>query len=456
MPRAVLRRAHSSPSIAPPPQTPSFSPQPPARAQEDSCNAASDHETAFAEYALMRDGLNATGRPIFFSLCGWNAWYAAVGGALGNSARIGQDDSNWGGILVNIDDMAPLWPYSGPGYANDPCLLLGAASDGSQTVTELQSRAQFSMWAVLRAPLLLSQSVVNMTASRLATYSNAEVIGVSRDTLGRQGLRLKGGALSAERRGLTAHRAPATAAAAAERRRAAKYAPWTLPTTDVAVTLQPCAAPPSAAQAWAWNASGPGFLSNPGSGACMNVNDCGSQLIAYDCVTTGGTCAGPASYANEVFSLGADGTLRSALAPASCAAGAGVGSTVQLGPCTGAPSQQFAWDAPSQQLRAGGGLCVTVGGPVDAANVWGRPLQGGAWALAFLNAGSDAADVACDYASCLSGVGWEAGQVVSVRDLWAHAELGNFTAGDGFNATALPAAGGVALLRMTPVWGAAP
>ena len=29
--------------------------------QEDSCNATQDHQTAFYEYGLMRDALNATG-----------------------------------------------------------------------------------------------------------------------------------------------------------------------------------------------------------------------------------------------------------------------------------------------------------------------------------------------------------------------------------------------------------
>lgn len=51
--------------------------------KEDSCFASSDHATAFAEYAKMRDGLNATGRPIVLSLCGWNSWYAPVGQSLG-------------------------------------------------------------------------------------------------------------------------------------------------------------------------------------------------------------------------------------------------------------------------------------------------------------------------------------------------------------------------------------
>ena len=61
--------------------------------KEDSCGGSQDHSVAFAEYASMRDALNATGRPIFFSLCGWEAWYAPVGASLGNSYRIGPDDT---------------------------------------------------------------------------------------------------------------------------------------------------------------------------------------------------------------------------------------------------------------------------------------------------------------------------------------------------------------------------
>ena len=37
--------------------------------KEDSCSASQNHAEAFAEYGRMRDALNATGRPIVFSLC---------------------------------------------------------------------------------------------------------------------------------------------------------------------------------------------------------------------------------------------------------------------------------------------------------------------------------------------------------------------------------------------------
>ena len=42
----------------------------------------------------------------------WATWYAAVGHALGNSWRIGPDDTNWPGVLTDIDDMAALWTYA--------------------------------------------------------------------------------------------------------------------------------------------------------------------------------------------------------------------------------------------------------------------------------------------------------------------------------------------------------
>ena len=114
----------------------------------------------------MRDALNATGRPILFSLCGWNPWYAPVGKSLGNSWRIGPDDTNWNGVLTNIDINSDLAKYAGPGGFNDPCLLLAEDINGKQRITELQSRFQFSMWAMMASPLLISGNIRNMSLTK--------------------------------------------------------------------------------------------------------------------------------------------------------------------------------------------------------------------------------------------------------------------------------------------------
>ncbi len=43
---------------------------------------------------------------------------------------------------------------------------------------------QFSLWAVMAAPLLIGSSVLNLTAWDLQTYTNDEVIAVDQDVLG--------------------------------------------------------------------------------------------------------------------------------------------------------------------------------------------------------------------------------------------------------------------------------
>jgi len=160
--------------------------------KEDSCNAPNTPDAAFSEYATMRDALNATGRPIFFSLCGWEAWYAPVGYSLGNSWRIGGDNNNWADVLSNINIDSQLTEYARRGGWNDPCLLIGQTYNNQLLQTELQSRAQFSMWAILAAPLLISQNIRNLSAYSLQTYSNTEVIEVNQDPLGFQGMRVCG------------------------------------------------------------------------------------------------------------------------------------------------------------------------------------------------------------------------------------------------------------------------
>ena len=61
-------------------------------------------------------------------------------------------------------------------------------------MSELQSRAQFSLWSVLSAPLLISGSLSAMGAYNLATYSNTAAIAINQAG-GVQGSRLVGGNL---------------------------------------------------------------------------------------------------------------------------------------------------------------------------------------------------------------------------------------------------------------------
>lgn len=167
--------------------------------KEDSCYADSDdHEVAFAQYALMRDALNATGRPIYFSLCGWHGWYSPVGMSLGNSWRMADDSGYWGAVLTAMDTNSRLGPYAGPGGWNDPDILIGTSEKTAIHLTQDQSRSMFSLWCIMAAPLLIGSNVYDLNAFDLETFSNRELIAVNQDPLGFQGIRLFGGNLNTE------------------------------------------------------------------------------------------------------------------------------------------------------------------------------------------------------------------------------------------------------------------
>lgn len=147
--------------------------------KSDSCFAP-HNANATTEYALMRDGLNATGRPIYFNLC-WGAGktVASEGKKLGNAWRIGMDDGGgWGPVLDNVDIDAELGEYSGcdPEYGcgwNDPGLLLVGGA-----LNTAQGRSQFSLWSMLASKLLISVDPRSLKQESLDIYLNKEIIAV--------------------------------------------------------------------------------------------------------------------------------------------------------------------------------------------------------------------------------------------------------------------------------------
>lgn len=153
----------------------------------DSCNAPDNPRDAITEYAKMRDALNATGRPVFLALCGWSPWYAEVGEALGNSWRVARDVNGicelWNTISIN----SVLGSYAGPGAWNDPDALISSTDGARVKMLPQQSRTQFSLWAVMAAPLILGADVEKLSSYDLETYRNEEVIAVNQDPLGKQG-----------------------------------------------------------------------------------------------------------------------------------------------------------------------------------------------------------------------------------------------------------------------------
>jgi len=184
----------------------------------DSCCGDQDHQTAFSDYGKWRDGLNKTGRPVYFSLCGWHTWYAPAGDQLGNSWRIAGDGTNWEALSNCVNENSQLQAFARPGAWNDPDLLQGTGIGSNDKATnpagcyvksqipqaanwyqtEVQSRTQFSMWGVMSSPLLISADVGQVSEFSLATWGNEEMIRVNQEFRAGgpyQGGRLVGGDL---------------------------------------------------------------------------------------------------------------------------------------------------------------------------------------------------------------------------------------------------------------------
>jgi alpha-galactosidase len=164
--------------------------------KEDSCFASSNHTVAFQEYATMKKALDNSGRAIYFSLCGWNPWYAPVGRTLGNSWRISGDVNSWEDACVAIDINSQLAKFASVGHYNDPDMLLGSSNNTAVYLTPARSRTQFSLWCIMMAPLMIGADVRNLSPWDLETYTNAELIAVNRDPLFVQGERIVGGNLT--------------------------------------------------------------------------------------------------------------------------------------------------------------------------------------------------------------------------------------------------------------------
>ncbi|NUS65889.1 MAG: alpha-galactosidase [Saccharothrix sp.] len=140
-----------------------------------------------ARYTAMRDALAATGRKIFFAICNWgNDNVIQWGPATGNSWRTtGDIQGNWGSVMGILDAQPRYAGVSRPGAWNDPDML-----EVGHGLTDTESRAHFSLWALLNAPLLAGNDLRTMTAATRSILTNTEVIAVNQDWGGRQGNRL--------------------------------------------------------------------------------------------------------------------------------------------------------------------------------------------------------------------------------------------------------------------------
>ncbi len=148
-------------------------------------------------YTTMRDALRATGRPIVFSMCEWGksspaTWARGVAHLWRTTDDIlpcWQCSTEWGGLgwPAILDLQVGLEKYAGPGGWNDPDML----QVGNEGLTEAESRAHFSFWCLLAAPLMAGNDLRNMLPGVRSILLNTDVIAVDQDAKGVQGRKVR-------------------------------------------------------------------------------------------------------------------------------------------------------------------------------------------------------------------------------------------------------------------------
>ncbi|XP_041814536.1 alpha-N-acetylgalactosaminidase-like [Chelmon rostratus] len=149
-------------------------------------------------YPLMSKALNATGRPIGYS-CSWPAYqgglppkvnYTQLGKICNLWRNYGDIQDTWDSVLNIIDwffeNQDVLIPVAGPGMWNDPDMLIV----GDFGLSMDQSRTQMALWAIMAAPLFMSNDLRTISSGARSILQNKMAISINQDPMGIQGRRI--------------------------------------------------------------------------------------------------------------------------------------------------------------------------------------------------------------------------------------------------------------------------
>ncbi|XP_030637329.1 alpha-N-acetylgalactosaminidase [Chanos chanos] len=149
-------------------------------------------------YPLMSKALNATGRMIGYS-CSWPAYqgglpptvnYSQLGEICNLWRNYGDIQDSWTSVLRIVDWFSDnqdiLQPAAGPGRWNDPDMLI----IGDYGLSMDQSQSQMALWAIMAAPLFMSNDLRTLSSSARFILQNKVAIAINQDPLGVQGRRL--------------------------------------------------------------------------------------------------------------------------------------------------------------------------------------------------------------------------------------------------------------------------
>lgn len=148
-------------------------------------------------YPAVTKALNATGRPILFS-CSWPAYIGKKDtipyGDIAENCNLWRNfadvQDSWDSVanIINWfgDNHGNLASFAKPGAWNDPDMLI----IGDYGLSEEQSKTQMAIWAIMAAPLYMSNDLRTIEPWQKEILTNQEVINVNQDAMGKQGTRV--------------------------------------------------------------------------------------------------------------------------------------------------------------------------------------------------------------------------------------------------------------------------
>jgi len=359
----------------------------------DNCNT--DGSIPEKRYPVMRDALNASGRSIFYSMCEWGVDQPALwSGKVGNSWRTTRDISDkWKSMIDNIDINNKYANYSGPGGWNDPDML----EVGNGGMTDAEYVSHFSIWAISKAPLLIGCDVTRMSNATLTTLTNAAVIAVNQDPLGVQGKKVA-------------------------------FAVSQLSNATSEVVAAGCSVPsptfePRRVQ-WAYNAQD-GTIRSAVNGRCLSIDSCdlneAAKIVLTECHVNDpqAQCQGK----NQQWTVDASTHSIVSQLNAKCLENYKFdGPSINALSCNKRDSQIWTWNAADRTVRSKyDDQCLTVQQDIE---IWAGPLTGGSQAVLLLNRGGFGSE---SITVKWTDIGFPADKAATIRDLWAHRDLGSFT-----------------------------
>eukprot|EP00759_Apiculatamorpha_spiralis_P024348 PhF_6_TR27884/c0_g1_i5/m.40835/K07407/E3.2.1.22B, galA, rafA; alpha-galactosidase len=169
--------------------------------KDDDCSACGNY-TYNELYHRMWQAIQDSGRSMVLTVEGQPDDALITNGGYGNAKRVGHDIMpHWMSMVSLVDIGSGLWSYAhnstNPQYGgwwNDLDMIeIGNAPDflcGESVEATRRCQAHFTMWTIMKAPLILGNDLTKMDLATFSTLSNQDAIGVNQDALGVQARRV--------------------------------------------------------------------------------------------------------------------------------------------------------------------------------------------------------------------------------------------------------------------------